>query len=393
MESSIRDIEKQVVGNMMLNDDAVKTAMAILTPDMFLEYGDVYKAITDAGTGDLLVIGKKIGMERAVEVSSGAMVSANFDRHCMILLQEFVGRDVRKFVRQAVKIDDAMMMVSEIKRKVTNLPIPNKSIKTFDQAFQELQNDDSKYTSTGFKVLDEMINGFASDDYVIIAGRPGMGKTSLALCMALYCDKKVGFFSLEMSGKKLAERLFNIYSGSTELFEDSKIPDSLKSRIIINESFLTTDNIYDHCRNMKDLGCEIIFIDYIQLIVGKAKTREREIGIISRELKVIAKELDVPVIALSQLSRDVEKRGAHRPVLSDLRDSGSIEQDADMVMFVYRDSYYDISEENTSEVIVRKNRNGETGTVELMFEPELTKFYEGEVVIDDEHFDDTDLSF
>ena len=253
--------------------------------------------------------------------------------------------------------------------------------------------------STGLRDLDRAISGLNRSDLILLAARPGMGKTSMALNILLDAGKrsgkKVAFFSLEMSREQLALRLI-----SSECFVDNKklvtgkltdedwesvaaAADSLnRSTILIDDdSSITVADINAKCRRVEDLG--LVVIDYLQLMQsagGKASdrgaNRQQIVSDISRSLKIMAKELDVPVLCLSQLSRANESRQDKRPMLSDLRESGAIEQDADIVLFLYREGYYnkDTENPNLAECIIAKNRHGETGTVELQWTPEFTTF-------------------
>lgn len=249
--------------------------------------------------------------------------------------------------------------------------------------------------TTGFPDIDNMISGLNKTDFVLVASRPGMGKTAIALNMALAAAKKqekaVVIFSLEMSKEQLATRLL-----SSESFVDSKklitgdLGDNDWTKIAVaSESLSRCDIRIDDnptvtpaemkakCRRVDNLG--LIIIDYLQLMslgVRKSDNRVQEVSEMSRSLKIMAKELNVPVLCLSQLSRANEKRTDKRPMLSDLRESGAIEQDADIIMFLYRDDYYndDTDRRNIAEVIIAKNRHGSTGTVELQFVPQYTVF-------------------
>ena len=250
---------------------------------------------------------------------------------------------------------------------------------------------------TGIGDLDRMITGLNRSDLIILAARPGMGKTSFALNIArnVACKSKktVAFFSLEMSKEQLVNRLLameshvdsqNMRTGNlkdedwTKLVEGADIIG--RSNLIIDDTpGISIAEMRSKCRKYKlehNLG--IIMIDYLQLMSGSGKSdsRQQEISDISRSLKALARELSVPVIALSQLSRAVEQRPDHRPMLSDLRESGAIEQDADVVMFIYRDDYYnkDTELKGISEIIIAKQRNGPIGTVNLAWLPEYTKF-------------------
>ena len=257
--------------------------------------------------------------------------------------------------------------------------------------------DREKYlgAKTGFKYLDTTISGLNKSELILIAARPGMGKTSFALNIATNVarrsDKEVAVFSLEMSKEELASRML-----STESLVDSQ---KLRNGMLTSEDWvrlasgagvlsglqmyiddtasITVQQIKAKLRRLKNLG--LVVIDYLQLMTGSAKNgdnRQQEISEISRSLKALARELNAPVISLSQLSRACETRPDHRPMLSDLRESGAIEQDADVVMFLYRDDYYnkDTDTPNIAEVIIAKQRNGPIGTVQLMWRPELTKF-------------------
>ncbi len=265
---------------------------------------------------------------------------------------------------------------------------------------EELAASDSAIPglSTGLRDLDRAISGLNKSDLILLAARPGMGKTSMALNILLDAGKrsgkKVAFFSLEMSREQLALRLI-----SSECFIDNKklvtgklddqdwenvaaAADSLnRSTILIDDdSSITVADILAKCRRVDDLG--LVVIDYLQLMQsagGKTRggdNRQQIVSDISRSLKIMAKELDVPVLCLSQLSRANESRQDKRPMLSDLRESGAIEQDADIVLFLYREGYYnkDTENPNLAECIIAKNRHGETGTVELQWTPEFTTF-------------------
>ena len=250
---------------------------------------------------------------------------------------------------------------------------------------------------TGFTELDKLTSGFQPSDLVIVAARPAMGKTSLALNIAQYVgtktEKTVGVFSLEMSKEQLflrmltsearinARRFRDGYLGSEEY---KKLSDALgalgeASVFIDDSSSITVLEMRAKARRLKaEHGLHLLIVDYLQLMQGRGRFENRnlELASISRSLKSLAKELKVPVVALSQLSRAPESRSEHRPQLSDLRESGALEQDADVVLFIYREDQYDrkAENENTAEVIIGKQRNGPTGTVRLAFLKEITRF-------------------
>ena len=279
------------------------------------------------------------------------------------------------------------------------IPISNVLIDVYDR-LTELAASESAIPglSTGLTDLDRAISGLNKSDLILLAARPGMGKTSMALNILLEAGKKSGknvaFFSLEMSREQLALRLI-----SSECFVDNKklvtgklteedwekvavAADSLnRSRIFIDDdSSVSVADISAKCRRMDNLG--LVIIDYLQLMQSaggrtySGENRQQVVSDISRALKIMAKELDVPVLCLSQLSRANESRSDKRPMLSDLRESGAIEQDADIVMFLYREDYYEKESENhnLAECIIAKNRHGETRTVELQWLPEYTTF-------------------
>ena len=279
------------------------------------------------------------------------------------------------------------------------VPISQVIIEVYSR-LEELATSESAIPglSTGLRDLDRAISGLNNSDLILLAARPGMGKTSMALNILLDAGKrsgkKVAFFSLEMSREQLALRLI-----SSECFIDNKklvtgklndsdwesvaaAADSLNRAAILidDDSSVTVADINAKCRRVEDLG--LVVIDYLQLMQsagGKAnrgENRQQIVSDISRSLKIMAKELNVPVLCLSQLSRANESRQDKRPMLSDLRESGAIEQDADIVLFLYREGYYnkDTENPNLAECIIAKNRHGETGTVELQWTPEFTTF-------------------
>ncbi|HEY4543765.1 MAG TPA: replicative DNA helicase, partial [Tissierellaceae bacterium] len=262
--------------------------------------------------------------------------------------------------------------------------------------------------TTGFIDLDSNLSGLQASDLVLLAARPSMGKTALGINMAvnsaLKAKAKVAIFSLEMSKEQLVQRMIssvahvdlrNIISGNLDEDEWLQIINSMgplsEAEIYIDDTAgISLMELSAKCRRLKlEKGIDLVLIDYLQLmeLEGSTESRQQEISAISRGLKILAKEIDCPVIALSQLSRAPELRADHRPILSDLRESGAIEQDADVVMFLYRDDYYheDSEKKNIGEVIIAKHRNGPTGTVELVWKREFTKFLNKENFYQDEN--------
>jgi replicative DNA helicase len=252
--------------------------------------------------------------------------------------------------------------------------------------------------SSGFKDLDKLTSGLQKSDLILVAARPSMGKTAFTLNIAAYCglhDCKVAFFSLEMSKEQLMQRMMcseggidatRLRTGQLDEGEWNKLVETAdrlsRAPIFIDDTAgITVMDLRSKARRLKaEHGLDLIIIDYLQLMQGRASknsdNRQQEISEISRSLKALARELDVPVIALSQLSRSVESRQVKKPMLSDLRESGSLEQDADIVMFLYREDYYDKDTENKNitEIIVAKHRNGPVDSIQLFFQKEYTKF-------------------
>lgn len=249
--------------------------------------------------------------------------------------------------------------------------------------------------STGFNNIDRTISGLNKGEFIVIAARPSMGKTAFALNIAQYASKNssVAIFSLEMGTQALTERLISarclinyekIRTGNITVEEFTKIANNTaelsKRKLYIDDEAFTLSDIKAKCTNLKiKHGLDVIIIDYLQLIEGNNKnvySREQEISKISRELKKLAKRLNITVIALSQLSRAPEQRADHRPILADLRESGAIEQDADIIMMLYRDEYYnpDSEDQGIADVIINKNRNGETKTIQLAWVGQYQRF-------------------
>ncbi len=251
--------------------------------------------------------------------------------------------------------------------------------------------------ATGFIDLDYRMSGLQPSDLILVAARPSMGKTAFVLNIAQYTafhsDLATAVFSLEMSKEQLVNRLFSLESRvDAQMLRNGNLSDTDwekliegagtigKSKLIIDDTpGISISELRSKCRKYKlEHDIQLIIIDYLQLMSGNGRTdsRQQEISEISRALKALARELHVPVIALSQLSRAVEQRPDHRPMLSDLRESGAIEQDADVVMFIYRDDYYnkDTDKKNIAEIIIAKQRNGPIGTINLVWLPQYTKF-------------------
>lgn len=302
-------------------------------------------------------------------------------------------------------LDGAERMILDITRSRAMSDF-KKGSDVFDGALEKIQRiHDQGDAITGIRSLyndlDRMTTGFQKGDLIILAARPSVGKTAFALNITLNASSiasgAIAIFSLEMPAEQLATRMLSAKSrvagqklrtGKLDNNDWSKVNEAVselrRQKIYIDDTpGIKVGDIFAKCRTLKnESGLALVVIDYIQLIqgTGKVESRQQEVSEISRRLKALARELDVPVIALSQLSRSVEKREDKRPMLSDLRESGSIEQDADLVMFLYRDEYYNRKEENKNpteevELSLAKHRNGPTGLVKLMFEREINAFY------------------
>lgn len=249
------------------------------------------------------------------------------------------------------------------------------------------EESDKKGVPTGLRDLDRLTNGFCKSNLIIIAGRPSMGKSSLAMQIAEHVSRNetVAVFSLEMSKRELGTRMINYHTATVGRSQAVAHLVDLKMQIDTKPG-ATISHIRSQCRKIKRKhGLSMIMVDYLQLMQGDGDNRNQEIGSISRGLKSLAKEFDVPVVALSQLSRKVEERADKRPMMSDLRDSGEIEQDADLILFIYRDEVYNTETEfkGIAEILIRKNRNGAIGDITTKFDGAVTRFvdYSGKPIL------------
>ncbi|MDO5716226.1 MAG: replicative DNA helicase [Tissierellia bacterium] len=352
------------------------------------------------------------GLTYIVEVADAYLTSAKTKDMALLVHEKYL---FRKLVEASMEIrEEALAAKGEVRDvlaaaedRILNLGLNTGQVglepvgKVLKSAADELVRrskleGELSGVSTGFKDLDVLLNGFQKSDLILLAARPSMGKTAIAINFAVsaaQAGKKVAVFSLEMSKEQLAMRIFSqlsnidlsrIFSGNLEGEDWKRISVTMnefspKEMHIDDTSGVTVTEIRSRLRRMKmEQGLDLVMIDYLQLMEGggNSENRQQEISKISRGLKGIAKELEVPVIALSQLSRAPEQRSDHRPILSDLRESGAIEQDADVVMFLYRDEYYhpDTEYKGIGEVIIAKHRNGPIGNVKLVYKAENTKF-------------------
>lgn len=353
------------------------------------------------------------GVSYLTDIAGSVPTAANIEYYCKIVEEKAL---LRRLIQTATDIvtatfskedqvdevlDEAERTILEVsgKKNVSAFkPIKDVLIEVYDNIEQlHHREDDVTGVPTGYRDLDRMTSGFQRNDLIIIAARPSMGKTAFALNIAqnvaIKTDENVAIFSLEMGAGQLVQRMLcaegnidsqRLRTGKLEQEDWSKLTMAMGSLshagIYIDDSpGIRVTDIRSKCRRLKqEHGLGMIIIDYLQLIQGSEHSREnrqQEVSEISRSLKSLARELEVPLIALSQLSRGVESRQDKRPMMSDLRESGSIEQDADIVGFLYRDDYYDSeSEQQNIEIILAKQRNGPTGTVELAFVKEYNKF-------------------
>lgn len=424
------DAEKSVIGSMLMSPEAAMAAEEILTGDDFYnrQYGivfDTMKELSDARKPiDLITLKdallkkdvpeEMVGAEFMAGFLTAVPTSANVREYANIVREKAT---LRRLIAAAAEIENTCYQGQE--ETATILDQAEKSIfqvvqqrsgESFTPISQivyntlEAMSAASKSKShvtgleTGFLDLDYKTSGFQNSDFILVAARPSMGKTAFVLnimeYMAIRRSMPVAMFSLEMSSETLMNRLLSLESrvdaqkirtGKMNDEEWGKVVEAsgiiANSGIIIdNTPGITLRELRSKARKFKiDADIKVIFIDYLQLMAGNGKSgenRQQEISDISRGLKSLARELNIPVVALSQLNRGAETREDHRPMLSDLRESGAIEQDADVVMFIYRDDYYhkDTEEKNVAEIIIAKQRNGPIGTTKLVWLPEYTKF-------------------
>ncbi|MDO5807959.1 MAG: replicative DNA helicase [Lachnospiraceae bacterium] len=423
------EAEQSVIGAMLMDRDAITIASEILTTEDFYQkqYGILFEAMVELYTEnspvDLVTLQNRLrekdvppeisSLEFAGELITAVPTSVNVKSYAEIVAEKAALRRLIKVNEEIASacyagkdsvdeiMEDTEKKIFQVLQRKTNddfVPIKDVVLNALDkiEAASRTKGNVTGH-ATGFIDLDYKTAGFQNSDLILIAARPSMGKTAFVLniaeYMAFHSNETVAIFSLEMSKEQLVNRLFSLESHveaqnlRTGNLSDSDWSSLIEAAGIIGKSNLIIDdtpgisvaNLRSKCRKYKlehNLG--IIMIDYLQLMTGsrRAESRQQEISDISRSLKEIARELQVPVVALSQLSRAVEQRPDHRPMLSDLRESGAIEQDADVVMFLYRDDYYnhDTDKKNVAEVIIAKQRNGSIGTVELAWLPSFTKF-------------------
>ena len=424
------EAEQAVLGAMLIKKEAIAEVQEILQPDDFYRaaHRTVYEAMlqlqNDDEAVDLVTLTEQLrkseqldkigGLAFITQLANAVPTAANVVYHAKIVKEK---AELRSLINAATAIasaayednTDVENIMDDAEKKI--LAVANRQnggafesmksivMRTFER-INVLYESKGGLTgiSSGFKDLDKLTAGLQKSDLILVAARPSMGKTAFTLNIASYVGThggKVAFFSLEMSKEQLMQRMLcaeggidatKLRTGQLDTQEWNKlvhVADTLsRAPIYIDDTAgITVMELRSKARRLKaEHGLDLIIIDYLQLMQGRPSkngdNRQQEISEISRSLKALARELDVPVIALSQLSRSVESRQIKKPMLSDLRESGSLEQDADIVMFLYREDYYDKDTENKNitDIIVAKHRNGPVDTISLFFQKEYTKF-------------------
>ena len=424
------EAEQSVIGSMLMDRDAIIAASEIVVADDFYQrqYGIMFDTMVELFNEgkpvDLVTLQDRLkekdvppevcSLDFVRDILATVPTSANVRSYATIVHEKAV---LRRLIRINEEIanncysgkDSLEVILADTEKQIFNLlesrasgdfvPIRQVALNVLDKIEQATRSK-STVTGlpTGFIDLDYRMSGLQPSDLILIAARPSMGKTAFVLNITDYIavrrQKTCLIFSLEMSKEQLVNRMLSMESNvDSQKLRTGTLTDADWDAVVegigtIGSSKLVIDDtpgisimeLRSKCRKVKlEHGLDLVMIDYLQLMSGSGKNgdnRQQEISEISRSLKAIARELSVPVIALSQLSRACETRTDHRPMLSDLRESGAIEQDADVVMFLYRDDYYnkDTDNPNTAEVIIAKQRNGPIGTVYLGWKPELTRF-------------------
>ncbi len=423
------EAEQAVIGSMIMDKDAILVASEIISSSDFYEqqHGILFDAMLDLYNEgkpvDLVTLQNKLkekdvppqisSLEYIGDIVAAVPTSANVKYYAQIVRDKAGLRRLIKVSEETAnncyldkenldtileKVEKEVFNISQTRGAREFTDIKEIILRSIDSIEAAAKNKGSVTgIATGFYDLDYKTAGLQPSDLILIAARPSMGKTAFALNIAEYVALRlnitVAIFSLEMSQDQLAKRLLamnsrvdsqKIRTGNLTAEEWQKLMESARiignsSLIIDDTSSITVSELRSKCRKLKlERNLGLVIIDYLQLMSGnkRAESRQQEISEISRSLKALAREINVPVIALSQLSRAVEQRPDKRPMLSDLRESGAIEQDADVVMFIYRDDYYhhDSQEPGVTEIIIGKQRNGPTGTIKLAWLAQYMKF-------------------
>ncbi len=423
------EAEQSVVGSMLMDKEAILTASEILMPDDFYgrQYGVLFESIVELYNEgkpvDMITLRERLrekdvppevaSVEFIRDLINAVPTSINIKHYADIVKEKAL---LRKIIKVNEEIEGMCylgkekleVILGETEKKIFNLvqsrntgdymPIKEVVIRTLEK-IEAASKTKGNVTgiATGFYDLDYMTAGLQPSDFILIGARPSMGKTALVLNLAQYIairnNVPTAIFSLEMSREQLMNRMFamearvdsqNLRTGDLSDSDWEKLIESAgvigKSNLIIDDTpGISIGELRSKCRKYKlEHNLSLVIIDYLQLMTGNGRTdsRQQEISEISRSLKALAREIQAPVIALSQVNRACEARPDHRPMMSDLRESGSIEQDADVIMFLYRDEYYnkDSDKKGIAELIIAKQRNGSIGTVNLAWLPNLTKF-------------------
>ncbi len=425
------EAEKSVIGSMLMDKDAIEAALGMLTRDDFYsrQYATMFEAIrklyNQDTVVDLVTVQEQLAKDGAPhemqtvdflkDIFEFNAVSVNVRSYAEIVRDKAVQRRLIKECGEISQMcyDDNERtedILADTEKRIFDLlkvgtssdltGIDDISINVFNM-IQEASRSKDHITgvATGFTDLDNMTTGFHPSDFILIAARPSMGKTAFVLNILEYVAIKKNrpcmIFSLEMSKEQLVNRLFAMDSGiDAQNLRTGKLADEDWDRLIQTADRVGSSNIIiddtpginiselrSKCRKVKlERGLDMVIIDYLQLMSGAGtkhnENRQQEVSDISRSLKALARDIECPVVALSQLSRAVEQRTDKRPMLSDLRESGAIEQDADVVMFLYRDEYYnpDSPKKGEAEVIIAKQRNGPIGTISLYWQSQTTRF-------------------
>ena len=427
------EAEQSVLGSMLMDREHIIVVLEILKSDDF--YNEAHKEIFESIYNlfdreepvDLITLTEELKKRGTLDAIGGipyinslaeaVPVTANVRYYADIVQEKSILRRLIKssedIINMSFSTDTEVSTILETAEKnIYDIsqnryqegftPIKKVLSDTFDRIESLYENKRTiRGLTSGFIDLDRKLSGFQKSDLILIAARPAMGKSAFALNLAqnaaIKASASVAIFSLEMSKEQLMLRMLaaesmvelnKIQNGHLDEKEWGKIAQAMiplsQAKIYFDDTpGISVAEMRSKCRRLKlESGLDLVLIDYLQLMEGdgRSENRQQEISSISRNLKIMAKELDCPVIALSQLSRAVELRADHRPILSDLRESGAIEQDADMVMFLYRDEYYypDSDKKNIAEVIISKHRHGETGTIELLWSGEYQKFLDYE---------------
>lgn len=425
------EAEQSVIGSMLMDRDAIVASSELLSGEDFYnkQYGILFETICELNDGgsavDLVTLQDRLrtkdvppevsSLEFIRDILTAPITSANIKQYVNIVSEKAT---LRRLIRlnediantcyagketlENILEDTEKRVFQLVQRRTTDSYVPIRQVvmNAMDKIEAAAKNKGNVTgIPTGFLDLDYRTAGLQPSDLILIAARPSMGKTALELNIAHYVAFKknltLAIFSLEMSKEQLVNRMFSMESNvdsqklRTGQMNDQEWERLIESAGVIGKSSLIIDDtpgitiaeLRSKCRKYKlEHNLSMVIIDYLQLMSGsgsgRADSRQQEISDISRSLKALARELNVPVIALSQLSRAVEQRPDHRPMLSDLRESGAIEQDADVVMFIYRDEYYnhDSEKKGIAEIIIAKQRNGPIGTVELAWLPEYQRF-------------------